>query len=91
MTTVPTPVLLLATGLALAAVILLWKLLATAGLIGLGQWAVTTQTEDPAALLVAYGLPALVVAVLLRRAARRPSRAESSRPLLHLRRQEVSR
>ena len=66
-TPVPTPLLLLGAVLALVAVIVLWKLLAVAGLIGLAQWAVITQTDDPTAVLVVVGVPALVLAVLIRR------------------------
>jgi len=66
---IPTPLLLLVIALAVVAVVVLWKLLLVAGLVGLGQWAVTVQTEDPTVLLLAYGVPALVVAALLRRAA----------------------
>ncbi|KOX33789.1 hypothetical protein ADK67_05485 [Saccharothrix sp. NRRL B-16348] len=65
----PTPLLLLLIALAVVAVVVLWKLLMVAGLIGLAQWAVTTQTEDPTVLLIAYGLPALLVTVLCRRRA----------------------
>ncbi|WP_033439384.1 hypothetical protein [Saccharothrix sp. NRRL B-16314] len=68
---VPAPLLLLVAVLALVAVVMLWKLLMVAGLIGLAQWAVITQTEDPTAVLVVVGVPALVLAVLLRRAASR--------------------
>ncbi|MFE2750452.1 hypothetical protein ACFXGA_00450 [Actinosynnema sp. NPDC059335] len=91
MTAVPTPLLLLAAALALVAVIVLWKLLMVAGLIGLAQWAVITQADDPTVVLVAVGAPALLSAVLLRRAARRPVRTQLSRPPLYLRRQEVTR
>ncbi|MFD7658714.1 hypothetical protein ACFV4N_32470 [Actinosynnema sp. NPDC059797] len=87
MTAVPTPVLLLTAALALVAVIALWKLLMVAGLIGLAQWAVITQAEDPTAVVVVVGVPALALVALARRA-RRPS---LSRPPLYLRRQEVSR
>ncbi len=69
--TVPTPLLLLAAGLALVAVIALWKLLATAGLIGLAQWAVITRTDDPTVVLVVVGVPALVLATSIRRAVTR--------------------
>ncbi|MEU7528971.1 hypothetical protein AB0A74_24795 [Saccharothrix sp. NPDC042600] len=86
MSGVPAPVLLLMAALAVAGLIVLWKVLLTAGLIGLAQWVVITQTESPTAVLIALGVPALVVAVLLRRAgARRPL----SRSSLRLRRQEV--
>ncbi len=87
MTAVPTPVLLLTAALALVAVIALWKLLMVAGLIGLAQWAVITQAEDPTAVLVVVGVPALALVALARRA-RRPA---LSRPPVYLRRQEVSR
>ncbi|MFD0199248.1 MULTISPECIES: hypothetical protein [Saccharothrix] len=69
----PTPLLLLLIALAVVAVVVLWKLLMVAGLIGLAQWAVTAQTEDPTVLLVAYGLPALLVVVLARRRAATPT------------------
>lgn len=87
----PTPLLLLLVALAVVAVVVLWKLLMVAGLIGLAQWAVITQAEDPTVVLVAVGAPALLLAVLLRRAAGRPGRSPLSRPPLYLRRQEVSR
>ncbi|WP_199439302.1 hypothetical protein [Umezawaea beigongshangensis] len=86
---IPPPLLLLLVALALAAVVVLWKLLATAGLIGLAQWLVITQAEDPTAVVVVVGVPALVLAVLLRRL-RRTDRGPSRSPL-YLRRQEVSR
>lgn len=91
MTAVPTPVLLLTLGLAVVAVVVLWKLLMVAGLIGLAQWAVATQTEDPGVLLVAYGLPALVVAVLIRRTASRTGRRAGLLSSRSARRLEVSR
>ncbi|MGM1059642.1 hypothetical protein [Saccharothrix sp. Mg75] len=84
------PLLLLVVALALVAVVVLWKLLMVAGLIGLAQWAVTVQAEDPTVLLVAYGLPALVVAVLARRATRTGRRAGPFSPR-SARRLEVSR
>ncbi|WP_199440747.1 hypothetical protein [Umezawaea beigongshangensis] len=59
-------------GLVLGA--LLWKFLATAAVIAAVQWAVTTQAEHPAALALAYAVPALAVAYLItrRRAPRLP-------------------
>ncbi|GAB2999754.1 hypothetical protein [Saccharothrix stipae] len=90
MTAVPTPLLLLGVVLALVAVIAFWKLLAVAGSIGLAQWAVTVQTDDPVVLLVAYGLPALVVAVLIRRAVSRTGRRAGLFPR-SARRLEVTR
>ncbi|ROP40422.1 hypothetical protein [Saccharothrix texasensis] len=86
---IPPPLLLLLVALALVAVIVLWKLLATAGLIGLTQWLVITQAENPTAVVVVVGVPALALAVLLRRL-RRTDRGTSRSPL-YLRRQEVSR
>ncbi|ROP39815.1 hypothetical protein [Saccharothrix texasensis] len=91
MTTVPVPVLLLAVALALVAVVLLWKVLVTAGLIGLAQWAVITQAENTTAVMVAVGVPAIVLAVLLRRATRAHHNRSFSRPPLYLRRQEATR
>lgn len=91
MTTVPVPVLLLAVTLALVAVVLLWKLLVTAGLIGLAQWTVITQTENTTAVMVAVGVPAIVLAVLLHRATRTHRDSSFSRSPLHLRRQEATR
>ncbi|MFD1152752.1 hypothetical protein [Saccharothrix hoggarensis] len=89
--TVPAPLLLLLAALAVVPVIVLWKLLATAGLIGLTQWAVITQTEDPTAVMVVVGVPALVLVSLLRRTAHRSTRSPLSRPPLYLRRLEVTR
>ncbi|XVS63999.1 hypothetical protein ACQPYE_38095 [Actinosynnema sp. CA-299493] len=91
MTTVPVPVLLLAVALALVAVVLLWKLLVTAGLIGLAQWAVITQTENTTAVMVAVGVPAIVLTILLRRATRTHRNSSFSRSPLYLRRQEATR
>ncbi|MGW4109323.1 hypothetical protein ACWEFJ_00415 [Actinosynnema sp. NPDC004786] len=91
MTTVPVPVLLLAVALALVAVVLLWKLLLTAGLIGLAQWAVITQTDNTTAVMVAVGVPAVVLAVLLRRTIRGHRDRSFSRSPLYLRRQEATR
>ncbi|QQQ76011.1 hypothetical protein IOD16_34000 [Saccharothrix sp. 6-C] len=65
--TVPAPLLLLAALLALVAVIALWRLVATAGLISVGQWALITQTDDPAAAVLALGVPALVTVLVLSR------------------------
>lgn len=82
MTAVPVPLLLLAAALALVAVVLLWKLLMTAGLLGLAQWVVITQTEDPTAVLVALGVPALITVLALSRLIRhrsRPTRLEVPR------------
>ncbi|WP_158853163.1 hypothetical protein [Saccharothrix deserti] len=89
--TVPTPLLLLVGVLALVAVVVLWKLLLTAGLIGLAQWAVITQTEDSTAVLVAVGVPALVLAVLIRRAATRTGHRAGLRFPRSARRLEVTR
>jgi hypothetical protein len=65
MSIIPTPVALVAVLLALVAVVLLWKLLLTAGAIGLVQWAVITHTTDAAAHTIAYAAPALLAAVVL--------------------------
>ncbi|WP_309110278.1 hypothetical protein [Saccharothrix sp.] len=67
MSAVPAPVLLLMAGLAVAGLIVLWKVLLTAGLIGLTQWVVITQTDSPTAALIVFGLPALALALVLRR------------------------
>ena len=71
----------------------LWgdRLLVTAGLIGLAQWAVITQTENTTAVMVAVGVPAIVLAVLLRRTTRAHRDSSFSRSPLHLRRQEATR
>ncbi|WP_158845003.1 hypothetical protein [Saccharothrix deserti] len=74
--TVPAPLLLLAALLALVAVIAMWKLVATAGLIGVGQWVLITQTDDPAAAVLALGLPALVTALAVSRLFSRSRHAE---------------
>ncbi|WP_367134743.1 hypothetical protein [Saccharothrix sp. HUAS TT1] len=89
--TVPPPVLLLVAVLALAAVITFWKLFATAGLIGLAQWAVITQTESTTAVLVAVGVPAIALTVLLRHAAGTRRNHSFSRSPLYLCRQEATR
>lgn len=89
--TVPAPLLLLGVVLALVAVIVLWKLLVTAGLIGLAQWAVITQTEDPTVVLVVVGVPALVSAVLIRRAVTRAGHRAGLLSPRSARRLEVSR
>lgn len=95
MTPVPTPLLLLGAVLAVVAVIALWKLLCVAGLIGLTQWAVITQTEDPTAVLIVIGVPALVLAWLIRRTTSRAGhRADRRTGLLSVRsarRLEVTR
>ncbi|MBP2340278.1 hypothetical protein JOF41_006456 [Saccharothrix coeruleofusca] len=91
MATIPTPLLLLLIALAVVAVIVLWKLLMVAGLIGLAQWAVTAQTEDPTVLLVAYGLPALLVVVLARRATTRTGHRAGLLSPRSARRLEVTR
>ena len=91
MTLVPTPLLLLGAVLALVAVIALWKLLATAGLIGLAQWAVITQTEDPTAVLVVVGVPALVLAGLVRRTVTRTGHRAGLLSPRSARRLEVTR
>jgi hypothetical protein len=88
---VPPPLLLLGAVLALVAVIALWKLLVTAGLIGLAQWAVVTQTEDPAVVLVVIGVPALVLAVLIRRTVSRAGRRAGLLSARSARRLEVTR
>ncbi|MFD1152599.1 hypothetical protein [Saccharothrix hoggarensis] len=94
--TVPAPVLLVVAALAVVAVVVLWKLLITAGLIGLAQWAVITQTDDPTAVLVVVGVPALVLAVLLRRATGRAGHRAGRRagplfPIRSARHVEVTR
>lgn len=91
--TVPAPLLLLGVVLALVAVIALWKLLVTAGLIGLAQWAVITQTDSPTAVLVVIGVPALVTAFTLSRLMSRSGSGHGMRPALLSRptRVEVSR
>ncbi|MFI9008844.1 hypothetical protein ACIGNX_16620 [Actinosynnema sp. NPDC053489] len=89
--TIPTPLLLLVAALALVAVVVLWKLLAVAGLIGLAQWAVITQTTDPTAVLVVVGVPALVLALLIRRTATRAGRRAGLLSPRSARRLEVSR
>jgi hypothetical protein len=62
---IPVPVVVVAVLLALVAAVLLWKLLATAAVIGLVQWAVITHTTDGAAHVIAYAAPALLAAVVL--------------------------
>ncbi|WP_433267255.1 hypothetical protein ACQPZF_00960 [Actinosynnema sp. CS-041913] len=69
------PVLLAVLGavVVLLVVVLLWKLLVCAGLIGLAQWAVVTQTDDPALVMLVLGLPSLVTALALSRLFSRPA------------------
>ncbi|MEU4801209.1 hypothetical protein [Actinosynnema sp. NPDC023587] len=67
MTEIPAPLMLLTAALAVVGVVVLWKLLAAAGLIGLTQWLVITQTESPTAVLIAIGIPALALVLLARR------------------------
>lgn len=74
--TVPAPLMLLAALLALVTVIVMWKLVVSAGLIGLGQWALVTQTDDPAAAVLALGVPALVTALTVSRLFSRTRHAE---------------
>ncbi|WP_199441703.1 hypothetical protein [Umezawaea beigongshangensis] len=62
-----TTLLLLLLGLGVTTVVLLWKVLLTATAVALVQWAVTTQIDHPAAVAVAYAIPALAVAYLLTR------------------------
>lgn len=64
---VPTPLLLLAALLALVAMVALWKLVAAAGLIGLGQWVLITQTGDQGMAVLALAVPALVTAFAMSR------------------------
>lgn len=81
---VPPPVIGLVALVALVLLVLLWKVLATAGLIGLTQWAVITQAENPAVVVLVLGVPALVTAALLLRLVTRPALA-THRPLRRLR------
>ncbi|MGI5501455.1 hypothetical protein [Lentzea sp. CA-135723] len=68
MTSLPTPVLLAATALAFLAVIALWKLLLTAGGIGLGLWLTVHATADnPGVQFVVFAIAGLAVATALRR------------------------
>ena len=76
-TSVPTPLLLLAALLALVAVIALWKVVATAGLIGLGQWVLITQTGDQGVAVLALAVPALVTTLVVFRLFSRPGSARS--------------
>ncbi|GLZ36342.1 hypothetical protein Lesp02_85290 [Lentzea sp. NBRC 105346] len=63
----PTFLLLLLGGaFAFAAVVLLWKFLVTATLIGFVQWAAVTNLPDhPGLHLVAFAVPALLAAFTL--------------------------
>ncbi|ROP39106.1 hypothetical protein [Saccharothrix texasensis] len=60
----PTIVLVL---LAAVAAILLWKVLLTAGCIGVVQWIAVTHSDDATVQLVAFALPALLIAAVLHR------------------------
>ncbi|NUT91252.1 MAG: hypothetical protein HOY78_04405 [Saccharothrix sp.] len=61
------PLLLVVLGAAVGVVVLvlLWKLLVVAGLLGLGQWAVITQTDDPMVAVLVLGVPALITVFAL--------------------------
>lgn len=53
--------------LALVAVALLWKLLVTAAGIGGAQWLLVSIVDNPAAEVLVFGVPALLLAVVLSR------------------------
>jgi membrane protein implicated in regulation of membrane protease activity len=61
------PFLVLGVLLALAAVVLLWKLLLTAGLIAAVQWAIVTHADDTTVQVLTFAVPALLVAFALSR------------------------
>jgi hypothetical protein len=59
---------------ALVAVVLLWKVLVTAAGIGGAQWLLTSAVDAPAADVAAFGIPALLLALMLSRGLpRRPA------------------
>jgi hypothetical protein len=67
MSGIPVPLLLLSGMVAVLTVLLLWKLLLTAGLIGLAQWAALTQTDDATMTALVLGVPALITALTVAR------------------------
>ncbi|MDX8048510.1 hypothetical protein SK571_03880 [Lentzea sp. BCCO 10_0798] len=67
MTSLPSPVLLIVVALAVMAVIALWKLLLTAGGIGVGLWLTVHATADsPGVQFVVFAVAGLAVAVAMR-------------------------
>jgi membrane protein implicated in regulation of membrane protease activity len=62
-----TPVIALLVLLAGVALVLLWKLLLTAGCIGLVQWAVITHSDGTTVQVLTYAIPALLAAFVLNR------------------------
>jgi len=67
MTTLPPVVLLIGLGLAVTAVVLLWKLLLTATGIGLGLWLLVHATADsPSVQFAVFAIAGLAIAAALR-------------------------
>ena len=64
---------------ALVAVVLLWKLLVTAAGIGAAQWLLTSVADSPAVDVVAFGVPALLLALAFSRGLPRRSSLTSTR------------
>ncbi|MBB5958418.1 hypothetical protein FHS29_005026 [Saccharothrix tamanrassetensis] len=70
------PMLLVVLGAVVAlvvVVVVVWKLLLAAGLLGLAQWAVVTQTDDPTLVVLVLGVPSLITVVAVSRLVSRPS------------------
>ncbi|TWP51470.1 hypothetical protein FKR81_14755 [Lentzea tibetensis] len=68
MTAIPWPVLLVGLVLALAAVVLLWKLLLTAAGVGVAQWLIVQAAEDSAAVqITVFAVMALPTVLVLSR------------------------
>ena len=58
---------LLAALLAVVAVVLLWKLVLAAAGLGGAQWVLTSVVDGPAVDVVAFGVPALLLVVVVSR------------------------
>jgi membrane protein implicated in regulation of membrane protease activity len=75
-----TPIVAVLALLAIAAVVLLWKVVATAAAIGGVQWLIVEHVTDVAVQVLAFAAPAFLAAfVLTRLFAPRPAESHSTR------------
>lgn len=74
-----TPVVAVLVLLAIAAVVVLWKAVATAAVIGGVQWLIVEHVNDVAVQVIAFSAPAFLAAfVLTRVVAHRPANGHST-------------